>query len=315
MSERTELVKIIGTDNEEREADIIFVHGLGGDAWSTWHPEESKTDKNFFPMWLGNDLPQYGIWSVAYEVEPTRWKKGSTMPLVQRADNILDLVELDEIGERPIVFITHSMGGLLVKQMLRNANDSSNESWHKIVEQTKGIVYLSTPHSGAGIASWMKYIGGVLRTSVSVEELEAHNPQLLNLNDYCRDNEKIRKIPIIVYCENEQTAGVIVVDKTSANPGVAGVKPIVVDENHISISKPDSPDNRIYRRVKKFIQKCLSKTKPLPPLKSSEKEPQLEAKQISNTYVERGNYIENLGGDYIQVEGNYIQSQEPKKKA
>lgn len=266
MSERTELVKIIGTDNEEREADIIFVHGLGGDAWSTWHPEESKTDKNFWPMWLGNDFPQCGIWSVAYEVEPTRWKKGSTMPLVQRADNIIDLVELDEIGERPVIFITHSMGGLLVKQILRNANDSVNESWQRIVEETIGIVYLSTPHSGAGIASWMKYIGGILRTSVSVEELEAHNPQLLNLNDYCRDNEKINKIPIIVYCENEKTAGVIVVDQTSANPGVAGVKPIVVDENHITISKPDSPDNRIYRRVKKFIRECLSKSEPLPAL-------------------------------------------------
>ena len=276
MSETTELVKIIGTDNEKRQADIVFVHGLGGDAWSTWHPEASKKDTNFWPMWLGEDLPQMGIWSLAYEVEPTRWKKGSTMPLVQRADNILDLLELDGIGERPVIFITHSMGGLLLKQMLRNANDSGNESWLKIVQQTKGIVYLSTPHSGSDIATWIKYIGGILRTSVSVEELEAHNPQLLNLNDYCRDNERIKEIPIIVYCENEKTSGVIVVDKTSANPGVAGVKPIMVDENHISISKPNSPNHRIYRRVKKFIRECLLKAQPLPTLKSPEKEPEVE---------------------------------------
>ena len=30
--------------------------------------------------------------------------------------------------------------------------------------------------------------------------------------------------------------------------------------------------------------------------------------------VEKGNYIENIEGNYIKVEGNYIHNQEPKKK-
>ena len=41
MSEQTELIPIVGT-NEDRTADIIFVHGLGGHALGTWHPEGKK---------------------------------------------------------------------------------------------------------------------------------------------------------------------------------------------------------------------------------------------------------------------------------
>ena len=56
LSGETNLIPIIGTDNQNRKADIIFVHGLGGDAWSTWHPSARKDDNNFLPMWLGEDF-------------------------------------------------------------------------------------------------------------------------------------------------------------------------------------------------------------------------------------------------------------------
>ena len=69
-------------ENPERVADVIFVHGLDGNARTTWHPNDKPND--FWPEWLGNDLPQVGIWSLGYAVSSSAWK-GTTMPLVDRA--------------------------------------------------------------------------------------------------------------------------------------------------------------------------------------------------------------------------------------
>ena len=104
MSESTKLIAFSNTKKENRIADIIFVHGLGGDALDTWrHPDNREDENNFWLTWLGQDFSEMGIWSLAYEVEPAAWK-GSAMPLVERADNSLDLLEIKDIGKRPIFF-------------------------------------------------------------------------------------------------------------------------------------------------------------------------------------------------------------------
>ncbi|WNM60481.1 hypothetical protein [Candidatus Nitrospira neomarina] len=248
------LVNISGGDNPERCADVVFVHGLDGDARTTWHPKESP-DK-FWPAWLGEDFPAIGIWSLWYAVSSSAWK-GTTMPLIDRATNTLDLFELDDIGHRPVAFICHSLGGLLVKQALRLAAESRNPAWRAIAEHVGLIVFLSTPHSGADMASWIQYLGKLLRTTVTVEELEAHHPRLRELNDWYRDNVESLGIETFVYCEKLPTAGILVVNETTANPGIAGVRPIPVDEDHVSICKPSSREAQIYRRVKRLIETNL----------------------------------------------------------
>jgi hypothetical protein len=198
-------------------------------------------------------MPQLGVWSLSYVVSASAWK-GHTMPLYDRANNTLDLFELDDIGRRPLAFICHSLGGLLIKQVLRNARDAKNPLWQAIIRQTQLLVFLSTPHSGANLASWIKYLSTLLRTTVSVEELEAHHPRLRELNDWYRDQVESLGIKTFVYYETRPTSGILVVDATTANPGLPGVRPIPVDEDHISICKPASKHDRLYRRVKRLLE-------------------------------------------------------------
>ena len=169
----------------------MFVHGLGGDALGTWHPQGKKDGDNmFWPAWLGQDLKNVGVWALQYEVEPFAWK-GSTMPLGDRAVNVLTLLETKDFGTRPIVFISHSLGGLLVKQMLRHARGFGTPEWKNIVRQVRGITFLSTPHSGSDLANWVKYLGTILRSSINVDELRANDAAWFNSRSHFGRNQVV----------------------------------------------------------------------------------------------------------------------------
>lgn len=52
---------------------------------------------------------------------------------------------------RPILFIVHSLGGIVVKEMLRRSSGCRRGQAHlqDIFESTRGIIFFGTPHSGA----------------------------------------------------------------------------------------------------------------------------------------------------------------------
>jgi pimeloyl-ACP methyl ester carboxylesterase len=56
---------------------------------------------------------------------------------------LLDKLIAAGVGERPVVFVTHSMGGLVVKQMLLQAGQDAKCA--HLVDQTSGIVWLQRP--------------------------------------------------------------------------------------------------------------------------------------------------------------------------
>jgi len=89
-------------------------------------------------------MAQLGVWSLNYAVSASAWK-GHSMPLVDRANNILNLFALEDIGQRPLALICHSLGGLLMKQVLRTARDALDPQWHAIVEHTQHSATASSP--------------------------------------------------------------------------------------------------------------------------------------------------------------------------
>jgi tetratricopeptide (TPR) repeat protein len=248
------LHKVKGCENPNRVADVVFVHGLGGNALSTWHPQELENDDNFWLNWLWLEHPDIGIWSFGYEAEPFAWR-GKAMPLFDQASNLLAWLEVRRSEEqRPLILVTHNLGGLLVKKMLRTAQTFKKQ---EILEQIKGIVFLATPHQGSHLANLIQNIGVLTRTTISVEELKAHSTELADLNEWYRENVRSLSIATEVCYETKPIYGVLVVNRDSANPGIEGVKPVAVEVDHITIAKPDSRDSLVYLRVNLFIEKHL----------------------------------------------------------
>ena len=66
---------------------VLFIHGLGGDAETTWQSNNSK--KVFWPKWLSEDIEGICIWSIGYEARMFS-VRDSGMGLLDRAQNILE---------------------------------------------------------------------------------------------------------------------------------------------------------------------------------------------------------------------------------
>jgi pimeloyl-ACP methyl ester carboxylesterase len=270
-----ELLQVRNCANPKRRGDVIFVHGLNGNARDYWFPPGEP--EKYWPAWLGEDLPDVGVWSLGYENAAFKERKftflgskgyrGFAMPLVDRADDVLLRLGLEGVGERPLVFVGHSMGGLLVKQLLRSANDSSDAKWRAVVEQTRGVCFIATPHIGSDLAKLAHYFGSLLGINVAVDELRPHEPLLRDLNRWYRDFVSRDEVAIktLSFYEMKPLPGLgkRVVEPGDADPGVprAGLHPL--DEDHNSICKPTSKAASIYQRCLKFADaECLTARPP-----------------------------------------------------
>ena len=96
------------------EMDIVFVHGLQGDATGTWATSKLCWPKDLLPA----DLPAARIMTFEYNTlvlnePPPRIRDLANMLLESLTINR----RLSRAGSRPLVFVAHSLGGLLVKMV------------------------------------------------------------------------------------------------------------------------------------------------------------------------------------------------------
>jgi hypothetical protein len=272
-----ELLLIHGCQNPQRAGDVVFVHGLNGDAHHYWC-YESKPE-NYWPAWVGEDLPNVGVWSLGYETAAFKTRKlsflrrsgyrGFAMPLWDRAKSVALQLEVKQLGERPLVFVTHSMGGLLVKQLLRSAKENSDQKpWKNILKSTRGVCFIATPHIGADLAKWASYFGTLLGTNISIKELQPHESTLRQLNEFYL-NHVTRKgvnIQTLSFYETKPLFNsILVVAEGDANPGIPGAGLYALGKDHISICKPRSKSDPLHMKLVDFIRTdCFQLTVPVP---------------------------------------------------
>ena len=58
---------------------------------------------------------------------------------------------------RKIIFVAHSLGGLVVQHCLWSSTTRAEAHLNQIAACTTGIIFLGTPHHGADLAAWAKF--------------------------------------------------------------------------------------------------------------------------------------------------------------
>ncbi|WIV60718.1 alpha/beta hydrolase [Amycolatopsis nalaikhensis] len=246
----TELVKV--GECENTLLDVVFVHGLDGDARKSW---SAKRRGSFWPEWLAEDVDLMSVWSLGYDAASSRWL-GHAMPIQDRAINLLAQLESHGIGQRPLCFVTHSMGGLVVKEMLLHAAEGRAD-YAEFATAARGVVFLATPHTGSEVVTnaVVKALGHVYRKTSAIDALARNAAHLRQLNTRYRNWVVAPTVDIRhkIFYETQATKGVHVVDAGSADPAIPGQTPIPVDANHIDICKPADRGNVVYGQIRRFI--------------------------------------------------------------
>nr|XP_054484569.1 protein SERAC1 isoform X2 [Agelaius phoeniceus]XP_054484570.1 protein SERAC1 isoform X2 [Agelaius phoeniceus] len=202
-------------------ADILFVHGLLGAAFKTWRQQDidrhldrkaSEGEEEYTQCWpktwLATDCPSLRIISVEYDTHLSDWKakcpvEAQRESIAFRSSELLDKLKAAGIGDRPLVWVSHSMGGLLVKKMLVDA--SKNPEMDKIVNNTRGIIFYSVPHHGSQLAEYSINARYLLFPSVEVKELSKDSPALKQLNDDFLSFAKDKKFSVLSFAETLPT--------------------------------------------------------------------------------------------------------------
>jgi hypothetical protein len=229
---------------------VVFVHGLSGDPFETWRARDGNLGS--WLEWLSEDLPEIMVYSLAYDADASNWF-GHAMQLPDRATDVLAELVSQGLAEHPIIFVAHSLGGLVVKQVLRIAADHRGRDTASIFDKTRGVVFLGTPNVGSHLANWADRFRWLLRPSEATGSLNANDAYLRDLNMWYRDHSVEACVETMVFFETKPTKGAMVVEAMSADPGLAGVRPIPIDSDHISICKPAGRDTTLYRTVHRFI--------------------------------------------------------------
>ncbi|OCK72963.1 hypothetical protein K432DRAFT_365414 [Lepidopterella palustris CBS 459.81] len=259
-------------DPQQPVVDIVFVHGLTGGQVSTWAAEGAA--QPWPQSFLAKDIPTARISAFGYDADVVKvFGQAGQNKLRQHASNLVACVadlQFESKSAPPIIFVAHSLGGLVCENMLTIAS-SGEQHWREVLESTIAIAFLGTPHRGSDSASWAKIAGNLVnvarRTNTSIlGVLEPDSEVLENVtNDFhnlrrSREDDGKKKVQITCYGEEKAMEmggkSVLVVPTQSAS--LDGCTFVTLSGcDHSSMTKfgtKNSEYGKVRTQIKRWIQ-------------------------------------------------------------
>ncbi|KLU90849.1 hypothetical protein MAPG_09374 [Magnaporthiopsis poae ATCC 64411] len=245
-------------------ADIVAVHGLNGKSHKTW------TDKDGH-LWLRDSLPAHvpgtRIMTFGYNSAVFFSRSRATI-----RDYVADLALRLEHSrsnpdekERPLIFVCHSLGGIVFKALLvylalRSFATDADDS---LIRNISGVAFLGCPHRGSRIASPASMLFKILNTASLgnaarpdlIRALQVASPILEDIS--LQASALLAQRPIVSLYELRATGPVRVVERFSAILELANERAIPVDADHREIARvsPRKPQRYlpVWTSVKELV--------------------------------------------------------------
>lgn len=171
---------------------------------------------------LKEDLPKARILTFGYDTNVQQgFRSVNQGNIFSHARNLLYELEAKrrKAPDRRLIFISHSLGGILVKEALRRSEHDPDEDIQRIYSSTTGIFFFGTPHRGSrdwaslgdGVAHIASCLLGMDVNSQVIHALLPTGPEL----ELCRES-------FAVQWEKRRTS--LTVRTFQESKGISGVR-------------------------------------------------------------------------------------------
>ncbi|KAF5021966.1 hypothetical protein F66182_6006 [Fusarium sp. NRRL 66182] len=246
---------------ENPEVDIVFVHGLASNRESTWKQHGILWPRDFLP----HDVPKSRIMSFGYDSNvstsrPSDMTRDNLDTMARSLSSSLQrLRSSPEEVSRPIVFVAHSLGGLICARLIVLGEITTQGTAVQVVaKNTKGLLFFGTPFAGSSLTRWGIIVERIFdvvkgtdrRNNNILKAFDARSREMQSLGtDFPeviqKRNRTQDKVQILFFYETRLTYGTLVVDQRSASyPGLGETVPI--QANHIGMCRFGSLDDEGY---------------------------------------------------------------------
>ncbi|KAI0814572.1 NACHT and WD domain protein [Xylaria sp. FL0064] len=323
-------LSVVYTPENGHKADIVFIHGLGGTSRLTW--AKNKNPELFWPLTflpLEPDLCLARILTFGYNANFLKSGNLSTSILDFAKGLLFDLKYAKDdskndlnMGDVPLIFVVHSMGGLVVKEAyMQGQNDPEYEA---IIRAITAITFLATPHRGTNLAETLNRIlqsALITNSKHYVAELARNSFTLQKLNEQFRHIAP--RLDIVSFYETQPTsiglrsARIMVLEKDSSVLGYPGEISRALDADHHGVCKFESPKDSNYIAVRNVLMSLMSKiisTKKLQTPEASERKNLQSARSFLGLKELPGTDYTFFHDRWMQGTCDWILEEEPFKR-
>lgn len=299
-------------DPQDAIVDIIFVHGLQGHPRKTWTCEnvgpqgsvetlegshrgikklflrnrrarikdahKFEASEVFWPFdLLPDDCGNARILTWGYDSKVSHFFGGATNQsnITAHARNLLHALKIRRLNcqGRSLIFVAHSLGGIIVKDVLRRAATEADPALLDIYTSVEAIIFLGTPHRGsskAGIAEVVRKIvsvSGFDTTDQNIRALQINSAELELIHELFMKlyDQKDRRFQVLTFQEAKGVVGISylkmnerVVEPFSSY--ITATEPIqTINANHMAMCRFPSKEDEGYKQVSGEIQILISR--------------------------------------------------------
>ncbi|UKZ76527.1 hypothetical protein TrVFT333_004234 [Trichoderma virens FT-333] len=153
-------LELIWLSRASPHVDLVFVHGYGGNPETTWHDE--STGK----IWIKDEefitriKRPIRIFSFSYNGD-VEANLSSSSPAFHASDLLCCLEQaLERSAGRPLIFIAHGFGGIIVKKAIQLC--FMTPTYPRTKNALAGVVFFGTPHADTDSEALLQSVRGTI---------------------------------------------------------------------------------------------------------------------------------------------------------